>query len=279
MEYREHYCYVEPEIRLHYIDEGEGKTILFFTGFSGSTHGFFHQIEYFKKTFRVIAVDPRNHGKSSYSPRGNSYAQQGRDLGTLIDALGLDHVILAGWSFGAYAVLNYLEQYGTDKVDAFITIDNPVCAIQEDPLEYRAGNLDMLREFHFQYFRSEEGFRQFIIKNFIDGIFFINPPKDEYERESILNTCLHLPLEAAGQLIVDGHLSDKRSVMADVDMKIPCLHYVAEYRAAEGMKCIPRDYPNSEVVTLGNHMMFYEFPDEFNRILDTFLKKYNLMPQ
>lgn len=276
MEYREHYCYVEPEIRLHYIEEGEGKTILFVTGFSGSAQGFFHQIEYFKESFRVISVDPRNHGKSSYSPRGNTYAQQGRDLGKLMEALELEHVILVGWSFGAYAVLNYLEQYGTDRVDAFITIDNPVCAILEDPSEYRAGNLAMLREFHFQYFQSEEGFRQFVIKNFIDGIFFIHPPREEKEREYILNTCLRLPLEVGDQLIVDGHLSDKRSVMTEVDRKIPCLHYVAEYRAEEGMRCIPRDYPNSEVVTLGNHMMFYEFPEEFNRIMEAFLEKHGL---
>ena len=227
MEYAEHYCYVEPDIRLHYIDEGEGRTILFVTGFSGSAEEFEHQIEYFKKSFRVLAVDPRNHGKSSRSLRSNTYVQQGRDLGKLIESLGLDHIILAGWSFGAYTVLNYLELFGTDKVDAFITIDNPVCAILEDPAEYRAGNLDMLRDFHFRYFQSEDGFRQFVIENFIDGIFFIHPPQEKEAREKILNTCLCLPLEVGDQLIVDGHLSDKRKVMKDVEQKIPCLFYLS----------------------------------------------------
>ncbi len=277
MEYAEHYCYVEPDIRLHYIDEGKGKTILFVTGFSGSAGGFEHQIEYFRKSFRVIAVDPRNHGKSSRSLRSNTYAQQGRDLGKLIEMLGLDHIILAGWSFGAYAVLNYLEQFGTDKADAFITIDNPVCAILEDPAEYRAGNLDMLRDFHFRYFQSEEGFKQFVIENFIDGIFFIHPPQEKEARDKVLETCLSLPLEVGDQLIVDGHLSDKRKVMKDVEQKIPCLFYIADYRKEEGMRCIPRDYPNSEAVALGNHMMFYEFPEEFNRIMEEFLRSHRLL--
>lgn len=277
MEYAEHYCYVEPDIRLHYVDEGSGKIILFVTGFSGSAEGFEHQIEYFRKSFRVIAVDPRNHGKSSRSLRSNTYAQQGRDLGKLIDMLGLDHIILVGWSFGAYTVLNYLEQCGTDKVDAFITIDNPVCAILEDPAEYRAGNLDMLREFHFRYFQSEEGFRQFVTENFIDGIFFIHPPQEKEDRDKVLNTCLSLPLEVGDQLIVDGHLSDKRKVMKDVEQKIPCLFYIADYRKEEGMRCIPRDYPHSEAVVLGNHMMFYEFPEEFNRIMEEFLRSHHLL--
>lgn len=277
MEYAEHYCYVEPDIRLHYIDEGSGSPILFVTGFSGSAQGFEYQIEYFKRSFRVIAVDPRNHGKSSYSSRGNTYAQQGRDLAVLIETLGLHHVILAGWSFGAYAALNYLEQSGTDRVDAFLTLDNPVCAISEDPEEFRAGNLDMLRDFHFRYFQSEEGFEQFVIENFIDGIFFINPPREKAEREKVLNTCLRLPLEVGDQLIIDGHLSDKRAIMKEVDEKIPCLFYVADYRKEAGLKCIPRDYPNSEVVSFGNHMMFYEFPDEFNRVMEDFLRRHHLM--
>lgn len=277
MEYAEHYCYVEPDIRLHYIDEGSGRTIVFVTGFSGSAQGFEHQIEYFKQSFRVIAVDPRNHGKSSWSPRGNTYAQQGRDLGVLMETLGLEHVILAGWSFGAYAVLNYLEQFGTKRVDVFVTIDNPVCAISEDEREFRAGNLDMLRDFHFRYFQSEEGFRQFVVENFIDGIFFLNPPQDEEGRNRVLNTCLRLPLEVGDQLIVDGHLSDKRDVMKTVDESIPCLFYVADYRKEAGLRCIPRDYPNSEVVTLGNHMMFYEFPEVFNHIMEDFLQRHHLV--
>lgn len=277
MEYAEHYCYVEPDIRLHYIDEGEGRPILFVTGFAGSAQGFEYQIEYFKKLFRVIAVDPRNHGKSSDSWKGNTYAQQGRDIGKLIETLGLKHVILAGWSFGAYAVLNYLEQFGTDLVDAFITLDNPVCAISEDPEEFRAGNLDMLRDFHFRYFQSEEGFRQFVVGNFIDGIFFINPPQAEAEREKILDTCLRLPLEVGDQLILDGHLSDKRAVMRMVNEKIPCLFFVADYRREEGMRCIPRDYPGCEVAALGNHMMFYEFPNEFNCMMEGFLRGHQLM--
>lgn len=281
MGYAEHYCYVEPDIRLHYIDEGKEKekTILFVTGFAGNAEGFFHQIDYFKNFFRVISVDPRNHGKSSFSVKGNTYAQQGSDLGRLIETLELDHIILAGWSFGAYAALNYLEQFGTGKVDAFVVIDNPACAILEDPKEYRAGDLAMLREFHFHYFQSEEGFREFVIKNFIDGIFFLEAPKDQEERDKILNGCLHLPLWVGDELILDGHLSDKRKIMKEVDAKIPCLYFVADYRKEEGLRCIPRDYPNSQVTALGNHMVFYEFPDKFNKILEEFLRKNHLMPQ
>lgn len=277
MDYEEHYCTVAPGIRIHYIDEGQGRPIVFVTGFAGSASGFAPQIEYFKRFCRVIAMDPRNHGKSSYSAAGNTYAQQGRDLAALLAALGLDHVVLVGWSFGAFTVLNYLEQFGMEHTDAFVTIDNPPCALTEDAGEYRAGDLDMLRDFHFRCFQSEEGFAQFVTQNFIDGIFFIHPPKDPRERAEILNGCLRLPLAVGDALIVDGHLSDKRKVMKEADAKMPCMFYVADYRKEAGLRCLPRDYPHSRVLALGNHMVFREFPAEFNSSLEAFLKEKRLL--
>ena len=266
-------AYKEPDVRLHYIDEGEGRPLVFVTGFSGNAEGFFYQIEYFKRFFRVIAVDPRNHGKSAFSIGGNTYYQQGKDLGALIEHLDLNDTVLIGWSFGALACLNYAEQFGWDRISAFITIDNPPCPISEDPNEYRAGDLDMLRSFHFDSFSSMQGFHDFVEKNFVDGIFFIHPPKEKEKRDAVINTSLRLPLFVGDELILDGHLSDKHAIMSILDENIPCMFYVADYRKESGVKCLQRDYPNSEVLALGNHMVFYEFPDEFNSTLEAFLKK------
>lgn len=272
MGYTEHYIFVEPDVRLHYIDEGEGQPLIFITGFSGNAENFVYQIDFFRKYFRVISIDPRNHGKSSFSDK-NTYAQQGHDLGIVIEKLGLKNVILAGWSFGALACLNYLEEYGTENVAAYITIDNPPLPITEDASEYRAGDLNMLRDFHFRYFISEEGYIKFVNDNFIDGIFFIDPPKDQKERDKVMNSALRLPLKAADDLILDGHLSDKRVIQKKVCEAMPTLFFVAKYREEEGLRCLKRDYPSSQVVSLKNHMCFYEAPDEFNRILYDFLKK------
>jgi len=249
MSYQENYFYVEPDIRLHYIDEGSGQPLVFITGFSGSAEGFSYQIEYFKKKYRVISIDPRNHGKSSFSIKGNTYAQQGSDIGALIHHLNLKNIVLIGWSFGALAALNYVEQFGMDRIAAFVTIDNPPCALSDDPTEYRSGDLNMLRDFHFKYFRTEDGFKKFVTDNFIDGIFFLNPPKDAETRNMVLNTSLHLPLLVGDALIVDGHLSDKRDVMKKLDQNRPCLFYVAEYRKEAGLRCLLRDYPNGVVPT------------------------------
>ncbi len=73
----------------------------------------------------------------------------------------------------------------------------------------------------------------------------------------------------------DGLENTDALVMIDNHQKF--YRHVADYRKEAGLRCIPRDYPNSEVIALGNHMVFYEYPEEFNRTLEAFLEKHNLM--
>ena len=55
-------------IKLHYVEKGEGFPLILLHG-NGEEHTYFsHQIEYFSETRRVIAIDTRGHGQT---PRGN----------------------------------------------------------------------------------------------------------------------------------------------------------------------------------------------------------------
>ncbi|MGZ3937791.1 MAG: alpha/beta fold hydrolase [Flavisolibacter sp.] len=51
-------------INLYYEIYGSGKPLIFLHGSGGSIRGASARIEYFKKYFKVIAVDSRAHGKS-----------------------------------------------------------------------------------------------------------------------------------------------------------------------------------------------------------------------
>lgn len=52
------------DIRLNYIEKGTGKPLILLHGNGEDADYFVHQLDYFSRCFRVIAVETRGHGKS-----------------------------------------------------------------------------------------------------------------------------------------------------------------------------------------------------------------------
>ena len=138
MKYQDRYFEVMPGVDLRYVDVGEGRPIVFVPGYSFSIDVFEKQIDALSSNWRCIAVDPRCHGKSTITYLGNTYDQQGADLGRFIEGLGLKDVVLAGWSFGALAVWAYVEQFGLDNVAGVITFDNSPRSLTPDPADRKS---------------------------------------------------------------------------------------------------------------------------------------------
>jgi non-heme chloroperoxidase len=64
----------------------------------------------------VITYDRRGFGRSSHPTVGYDYDTFAADLGTLLDELGLDSVVLVGFSMGTGEVTRYIGTYGTARV-------------------------------------------------------------------------------------------------------------------------------------------------------------------
>ena len=75
------------DIKLHYMECGTGAPLILLHGNGEDGSYFVHQIEYFSKNRRVIAVDTRGHGQS---PRGDApftIRQFAEDLRAFMDEL------------------------------------------------------------------------------------------------------------------------------------------------------------------------------------------------
>src|SRR6185503_5658274 len=59
-------------VRLRYIDEGAGETLLFVPGWLMPAEIWRPQIDYFARKYRVIALDPRSQGDSQIAESGNN---------------------------------------------------------------------------------------------------------------------------------------------------------------------------------------------------------------
>lgn len=94
-----HYAHVNG-IQLYYEIYGSGEPLIMLHGNSGSINTFSHQIPFFEKYYRVIAIDSRLQGKSGGSPDTLSYELMASDFCELMDYLNIDSANVLGWSDG-----------------------------------------------------------------------------------------------------------------------------------------------------------------------------------
>jgi pimeloyl-ACP methyl ester carboxylesterase len=92
-------------IKLYYEAYGVGEPLLLVHGNGGSIADFKAQIDYFRKRYKVIAMDSRDQGKSGDSPDNVTYEKMTDDLAALLDHLNTGPVNVLGWSDGAIEAL------------------------------------------------------------------------------------------------------------------------------------------------------------------------------
>ncbi len=90
------------DIKIHYLEwDGDGPPIVFLHGAGLCAMTWKPMAEMLSPKFRVLAVDLRGHGDSDKPPKDQyEWYQVSGDLPNLIDALGLDNVLLVGHSRG-----------------------------------------------------------------------------------------------------------------------------------------------------------------------------------
>ncbi len=92
-------------IQLYYEIYGSGEPLLLIHGNGLSIASFKAQIEYFRKGYKVIAMDSRDQGRSGGSADKITYEKMTDDLAALLDHLHTGPVYVLGWSDGGIEAL------------------------------------------------------------------------------------------------------------------------------------------------------------------------------
>lgn len=98
-------------VRLAYLDEGEGTTLILLHGFMVDSDlnwrepGLLQALQ--EAGFRTVALDARGHGRSHKPHEASAYADQAmaKDVQALIDHLVINTAILVGYSMGGNTAL------------------------------------------------------------------------------------------------------------------------------------------------------------------------------
>ena len=107
------------DIQHHYIEQGQGFPLILLHGNGESCDYFEHQIPFFSKDYRVLAIDTRGHGQSPRGEKPFTIKQFAEDLHDFMEEHGIVKAILLGFSDGGNIALNFALKY-PERVEKLI---------------------------------------------------------------------------------------------------------------------------------------------------------------
>lgn len=225
------------DIQLHYIDQGQGQPLILLHGNGESCNYFEHQIPFFSKNYRVIAIDTRGHGKSSRGEKPFTIKQFAEDLRSFMDEKGMEKAILLGFSDGGNIALTFALKY-PDRVEKMVVDGANLFPSGVKPL--------------YQW-PIEIGYR--IAKLFAK--------KSEKAKQNA---------EMLGLMVNEPHIEP--SELASLMMPVLVVAGNKDMIKESHTRLIYKSLPNAQLTILeGDHFVANKNPDAFNQVVAEFLRK------
>lgn len=109
---RAEYIEVEPNVRLHITDGGEGRPIVLIHGWPLSDDMFEYQYkDLISAGFRVIGITLRGFGKSDKPYGSYDYDVHALDINKVLIQLEINDAVLCGFSMGGAIAIRYVSAY------------------------------------------------------------------------------------------------------------------------------------------------------------------------
>lgn len=264
------YVEVAPGVEMFYQEKGSGPVLLFIPGWTFASEIFVKQFEGLSGSYRVIAVDPRSQGRSTKTAVGNDYNTHGRDIGVFLEKMGIDEAVLIGWSTGCIEVYATARAHGLDRVRGYIGIDMSPKALSSAEDDWVEGSVEEAAEVATDMLGEAQ--KQ---KNFVEWYateIMVQRELKPAELEWISGMSLQTPTWVATTLWGSAMLANYLKEARELDTERPTLYVLAEHWAETAQKFLARHMPNTPAKVLGGHMMFWEHSENFNSIVDEFVK-------
>src|SRR5262245_35290256 len=161
-------------MNLHFEVVGEGRPVVILHGLLGSADNWRSMSRRLGAHYQVLAVDLRNHGRSSHS-NILDYDVMVADVREFMERQELRRIILLGYSMGGKVAMQFVVQY-SEQVDWLIVVDiaSKVYELSQRYLLKVMQSLDLSCYKSFVDFNaalvlevSSESLRQFLIKNLV----------------------------------------------------------------------------------------------------------------
>ena len=235
-------------------DAGTGYPPVIFThSFGGDVSHWFHQLSHLRSRVRAIAFDFRGHGKSDLPKRPRYTAEAlANDIIAVVDGLDIEKFILVGHSMGGSAAIAYADLHPS-RVLGIVLAGTP----GRTPVEISKPVIESLRSDAYQ--KVMDDYMARLVGNASSGVAAkVNEGVRRLSKETSIDIIQSLfefdPIDKLNRY--NGH---KLIITTSNDVKQPnSLH--------NQVPAIP-----AEIIDGTSHWTQLDKPEEFNRILDSFL--------
>jgi len=248
-------------IRIHYLEAGSGRPIVFIPGWTMPAWIWQPQIDQFSKKYHVVAVDPRSQGESDKPAYGHLPETRARDYKELVDHLGLKQPVLVGWSMACGELAKYAEQFGTDNVAGIVLVDGYLS--EKASPEMTAGISGWMNQLQQDRQKQADGFVRSMFKK---------PQTDDYLKR-VVDASVQVPADTAVVLIYNMiNVKDFAPGLARMTRPVLFAYQPESQLSADFLKSKLGDRLKIERFEGDGHALFVDDPEKFNRVLDEFVQ-------
>jgi len=267
----------DAPIEIHYRDHGSGAPVVLIHGYPLDGNSWERQERVLLAAgYRAISYDRRGFGRSSQPTVGYDYDTFTADLNALLEHLGLEDVVLCGFSMGTGEVSRYLGTYGSGRVRKAVllgaippflrkTSDNPEGVDGQVFEDIKAA---IVRD-RYAYF-----------KDFFDNFYNVDKLGGTRISEQARQASFNVAAGAspyASYACVDTWLTDFRQDLPKIDVPMLAVHGTEDriLPLAATAARLPSLVAGLELVTVegGPHNIGWTHPDEVNEALLGFLAR------
>jgi len=267
---RAEYIEVEPNVRLHITDAGEGRPIVLIHGWPLSDEMYEYQYnDLINRNFRVIGITLRGFGKSDKPYGKYNYDIHALDIKKILSKLDIKDAVLVGFSMGGAIAIRYVSKDKGTHVSrlALCGAAAPSWTQRKDfPYNLPKSAVDDLIELNYKD-------RPKLLSNFAKIFSATETSLNEGIGNWLNGICLSASSYATAQCLVALRDTDLRSDMVKIKIPTVIMHgrkdKICSFDLAEQMKIRISD---SRIVTFekSGHSMFLEETKKFNAELIKF---------
>ncbi len=267
---RAEYIEVEPNVRLHITDAGEGRPLILIPGWPLSDEMYEYQYnDLINSGFRAIGITLRGFGKSDKPYGEYNYNVHVLDIKKVLDNLEIKDAVLAGFSMGGAIAIRYVSVYKGAHVSklALCGAAAPIWTQRKDfPYNLPQSSVDDLIKLNYKD-------RPKLLSNFAKIFSATETSLNEGIGSWLNGICLSASSYATAQCLIALRDTDLRSDLAKITIPTLIMHgkkdKICSFDLAKQMEA---GIANSHLIAFkkSGHSLFLEETQKFNTELIKF---------